>query len=199
MKLRMTLMISFLFGCSFGQVMDGTLTVSDNINFSQVMATMEAGLNDTESFNGDLQPEVSFILNPTINPITGGTTSSEQNCETVYRYKVFMHTQNAPDGIVVKARTFTNSGQRFPLVSNYDQLLPIFQYFGPRDLTPSPDGDVEGYVTLPNDATQAIKVFEFYGCRENIPVEFKLSPSVLTPAGSSNFDVVYTITAQVFS
>ncbi|RIA08553.1 hypothetical protein OE09_0368 [Flavobacteriaceae bacterium MAR_2010_72] len=193
--------ILFIIGIQFvtAQVQDGTLTINGTVDFSQVTATMEAGLNDTESFNSAVQPELSFILNPTTSPLFG-VTSSEQNCETVYLYKVFIHTTGAPTGAIVKAKTFDNSGQRFPLVSVYDTLLPVAQYFGPRDLTAETNGaDADGFITIPNDATQAIKVFEFKGCRQDIPIEFKVSPDVFTPSGTSSFNVVYTITAEPFS
>lgn len=198
-KIIYTLLISFVTQFGSAQVQDGTLTINGTVDFSQLTATMEAGLNDVENFNSAVEPELSFILNPTTNPLTGGTTSSEQNCETVYLYKVFIHSINAPTGAIVKAKTFDNSGQRFPLVSNYDGLLPGLQYFGPRDLAAETVGtDADGFITIPNDATQAIKVFEFKGCRQDIPIEFRVSPDVFIPSGTSNFDVVYTITAEPF-
>ena len=198
-KIIYTLLISFATQLGFAQVQDGTLTINGTVDFSQIAATMEAGLDDTESFNSALQPELTFILNPTTNPF-GGTTSSEQNCETVYLYKVFIHTVNAPANAIIKAKTFDNSGQRFPLVSNYDGLLPALQYFGERDLTAETNGaDIDGFITIPNDATQAIKVFEFKGCRQDIPIEFKVSADVFTPSSTSGFNVVYTITAEPFS
>ncbi|WP_341200444.1 hypothetical protein [Croceibacter atlanticus] len=194
--------ILFLAGIQLinAQVQDGTLDINGSPNFAQSITTMEAGLDDVELISSNTDPLVSFILNPTTNPITGVTTSSELNCETVYLYKVFLHTVNAPQGAIVKAKTFDNSGQRFPLVSNYDTLLPILQYFGPRNLTAETNGaDADGFITIPNDASQAIKVFEFKGCRQDIPVEFRVSPNVFTPSGSSIFQVYYTITAQPFS
>ncbi|PKA82622.1 hypothetical protein ATE92_0756 [Ulvibacter sp. MAR_2010_11] len=190
-----------LFVISFqvtAQVQDGTLTINGSPNYSQGSPTMEAGLDDSDPIISVIQPELAFILNPTINPITGVTTTSEQNCETVYRYKVFLNTTNAPAGAIIQARTFANSGQRFPLANIYDQLPPVLQYFGPRDLYPATSSDPDGYVTIPDDPTIAIKVFEFYGCRENIPIEFRIIPTVFNEAGTSNFDIFYTITATVF-
>lgn len=179
------------------QVQDGTFTVVGAPNLSQSVTIMEAGLNDSGNIDTSTIPELSFVLNPTYD-MTGTivVSNSEQNCETVYLYKVFIHTVNAAAGVIVKAKTDANSGQRFPLLSTYDGLPPAGQYFGERDLFPETNGaDVDGYITIPNDATQAIKVFEFKGCRENIPVDFRLSPDVSTPSGSSSFQVVYTITA----
>ncbi|MFC4723265.1 hypothetical protein ACFO5O_13090 [Geojedonia litorea] len=182
------------------QVQDGTLTLNGAPNFSQIVAVMEAGLDDAEIIPSDTEPLLSFILNSTIDPITGLSTSAEENCETVYLYKVFLHTVNAPTGAVIKAKTYDNSGDRFPLVSNYDTLPPASQYFGQRDLTAETAGaDIDGFITIPNDATQAIKVFQFKGCRENIPIEFRATPNVFTPSGSNLFQVVYTITAEPFS
>ncbi|MDO7171537.1 hypothetical protein [Mariniflexile sp. AS56] len=183
-----------------GQVQDGTLVITGSPSFSQSAATQEAGLDDSENIIGSLDPLVTFILNETINPVTGDTTSREQNCETVYLYKVFMHTSNMPAGTIIKAKTFDNSGSRFPLVSNYDGLPPSGKYFGDRDLVAETNGaDIDGFITIPDDGTVAIKVFEFKGCREDIPVEFRVTPSVGTPSGTSNFQVYYTITAEPFS
>ena len=85
--------ILFLAGIQLinAQVQDGTLDINGSPNFAQSITTMEAGLDDVELISSNTDPLVSFILNPTTNPLTGVTISSELNCETVYLYKVFSY------------------------------------------------------------------------------------------------------------
>ncbi|MDT0649964.1 hypothetical protein [Autumnicola edwardsiae] len=105
---------------------------------------------------------------------------------------VYIHAQNAPANFILEARTYLNSGKRFPEISLYD-ALPL-QPLGPRDLTPENGGN---YIPVPNDRSQAIKVFEFIGCRTDIPVQFRIRASSLVPARSSNFQIFYTVVGSV--
>lgn len=180
------------------QVLPGTLDVTGVPNMVQTIndLVMEAGEDDnTVGFETVINAnEVNFILDPYTNPITGITTTSEQNCSAnIFRYSVYMFTRNAPQNVEILARTSMNSGVRFPMSSPYDDLL--IQPLGPRDLTPENAGD---YVTIPNDGSVAIKVFEFVGCRQEIPVQFKVKPSSLAISGVSNFDIFYTVVSSQF-
>lgn len=180
------------------QVLPGTLDVTGIPNMVQTIndLVMEAGVDDnTIGFETVINAnEVSFTLDPYTNPITGITTTSEQNCTAnIFRYSVYMFTQNAPQNVEILARTSMNSGVRFPMSSPYDDA--IIQPLGPRDLTPENVGD---YVTIPNDGSVAIKVFEFVGCRQQIPVQFKVNPSSLAISEVSNFDIFYTVVSSEF-
>ncbi|TVZ27842.1 hypothetical protein JM83_2907 [Gillisia sp. Hel_I_86] len=176
---------------TYSQLLPGTLDVSGMPNFIQSIddVVMEAGLDDTaigfeSNFDATL---IGFVLNPQL------LLSSEIMCETnVFRYSVYIHTTNAPVGLTLEAKTTFNSGMRFPTLSTYD-LLPL-QPLGPRDLTPSNGGS---YITVPNMGSQAIKIFEFIGCRTDIPIQFKIKASALVPGTPSNFDIYYTVVGSL--
>lgn len=175
------------------QILPGTLDVSGMPRFIQSIddVVLEAGADDTtvgfeSNFDSTL---IGFVLDPLSTP----PTSSELNCEAnVYRYSVYINTVNAPANVILEAKTTFNSGQRFPTVSTYDDM-PM-QPLGPRDLTPSNGGN---YIVVPNNASQAIKIMEFIGCRTDIPIQFRIKPSALTPAGTHNFEINYTVTASM--
>lgn len=180
------------------QVLPGTLDVTGIPNMVQSIndLVMEAGVDDnTVGFETVINAnEVNFVLDPYTNPITGITTTSEQNCSVnIFRYSVYMFTQNAPQNVEILARTSMNSGIRFPTYSPYDDA--IIQPLGPRDLRPENGGD---YITIPNDGSVAIKIFEFVGCRQQIPVQFKVKPSSLAISGVNNFDIFYTVVSSQF-
>jgi hypothetical protein len=193
---KIVLIVSFvssgLFG--FGQILPGTLDVTGMPNLVQTINDIvtEAGEDDKNAgfeteFNAT---EISFILDPTSVPITGVTTS-EQNCTAnIFRYKVFVHRSGNPDlgSTVIEAKTFSNSGNRFPAVSPYDNLL--IQPLGPRDLFPENGGQ---YIEIPDDPSQAIKIMEFVGCRTDIPIQFRIKPSTLAPAGNTSVEIFYTV------
>tara|TARA_R110000796_G_scaffold71409_2_gene161957 strand:+ start:7048 stop:7647 length:600 start_codon:yes stop_codon:yes gene_type:complete len=190
------LLLSFS-SLSFGQLLPGTLDVSGFPNIIENIndLVMEAGEDaNTVGFESSIDANlIAFILDPTVNPITGFTTSSEQNCTAnVFRYTVYMHTQNAPQNVEIQAKTTMNSGIRFPVNSPYDDL-PV-QPLGPRDLTPDNGG---GYITIPNNGSAAIKVFEFVGCRQDIPIQFKVKASALAISGVSNFNIFYTVVGSL--
>lgn len=182
----------------YAQILPGTLDVIGMPNFTQTISdlTQEAGENDNiNGFESDLDATIiSFILDPTSLPIIGLTTS-EQNCNiNVFKYKVFLHKAYSAEyeDTVIQAKTYSNSGNRFPTISQYDSLpiLPL----GPRDLYPENGGN---YITIPDDPSQAIKIMEFIGCRTEIPIQFKVNPSVLSPAGPSNIEIFYTIVGSL--
>ena len=179
-------------------LLPGTLDVQGMPNFSQSITdvVMEAGEDDASlgfetTFNAT---EIGFVLDPT--SIFGVEVSdTETNCSAnVFRYKVYMHTINAPADIIIEARTFTDSGTALPLIgsSPYDNL-PI-QPLGPRGLTPENGG---AYISVPNNASQAIKVFEFIGCRTSIPIQFKVRPSAKARAVPANIDIYYTVVGSL--
>ena len=172
-----------------GQLLPGSLYGTAGPSYSQTLGDLvsEAGENDSTIGyeSGASEVLISFYLDP------GTLTTEAQNCTAnVYRYKVFMHIQNAPTGLVLEARSFTNGGDRFPASIPYD-LLPLI---GPRNLYPENGG---AYITLPDDPTAAIKVFEFVGCRLNIPVQFRVSASALSEAGASNTEIYYTVVGSL--
>lgn len=175
------------------QILPGTMNVTGASNITQAIDDLikEAGVDDNEgtfesSFDANL---VSFVLDPLLDPLTLGLIDSEETCTlNIFRYSVYMHTINAPQNMVIEAKTTYNSGQRYPKNILYDFLLdPLL---GPRDLYPENSGQ---YIEIPNDGTRAIKVFEFIGCRTDIPVQFRVKASSLAISGTSNFQVVYTI------
>jgi hypothetical protein len=176
---------------TYSQLLPGTLDVSGMPSFIQSVddVVMEAGLDDTTvGFESNFDATIiGFVLDPLL------LVNSELMCEAnVFRYSVYIHTINAPAGLIFEAKTTFNSGLRFPTVSTYDSL-PV-QPLGPRDLTPSNGGS---YIPVPNNGSQAIKIFEFVGCRTEIPIQFKVKPSVLVPGGLSNFDIYYTVVGSL--
>ena len=173
------------------QILAGTLDVTGMPSFTQSVnsVVMEAGLDDNAvGFESNFDAtKIGFILNPIL------LLSSALLCqENVYRYSVYINVINAPSNIVLEAKTTTNSGQRFPLIILYDTLL--IKPLGPRNLTPTHGGN---YITVPNNATHAIKIMEFTGCRKDIPIQFRIKPSALCPAGVYNFEINYTVTARL--
>ncbi|WP_339919832.1 hypothetical protein [uncultured Flavobacterium sp.] len=178
----------------------GTLDVTGFPSFSQSVtnAVSEAGQNDNiNGFESDEFTYIGFVLDPTTIPILGTAVTSEQNCTAnVFRYKVFIHMElnKAYEQTIIEAKTFTNSGNRFPAETLYDTAPPALQYFGPRDLYPENGGD---YITIPTNPSQAIKIMEFIGCRTDIPIEFRIKPSVLSPSGTNNFEIFYTVVASL--
>ena len=172
-----------------GQLLPGTLYGTAGPTYSQTLGDLvsEAGEDDgTVAYEtGASEVQITYRLDP------GTFTSSAYNCSAnVYKYKVFMHLQNAPVGLVLEARTFANAGTRYPLSINYDS----FPLIGPRNLYPENGGD---YIILPEDNTAAIKIFEFIGCRDNIPIQFRVAASVLSEPGVSNTEIYYTITGSL--
>ncbi|NLP59192.1 hypothetical protein [Lutibacter sp. B1] len=196
---KYTLITIFLINTylSFGQILPGTLDVSGFPNISQTINDLvsEAGLDDTSvGFESNFDTNlITFTLDPTI--LMGITAAStEQNCDAnVFRYSVYMYTSYVPDGFIIEAKTTFDSGFGLPAVSTYD-TLPI-QPLGPRGLTPENGGN---YITIPRDGASAIKVFEFVGCREDIPIQFRIKPSVKVVGGNPvNFDVYYTVVGSL--
>ncbi|MDO6743670.1 hypothetical protein Q4553_03735 [Tenacibaculum soleae] len=178
----------------FGQVLPGTLSVTgqpfiieSTFELPTEAGDGQSGIASESGINGQ---EISFVLNPTLlGPIP---TTSEQNCTAnVYLYKVFMHTEAIPNGVLIEARASTG-GTAVPALSPYDILnIP----FGPRAVTLENGG---AYITLPDDGSQAIKVFEFVGCRENVPVQFRVkAKSKVSTDLISNVNIFYTITATI--
>ncbi|WP_405379743.1 hypothetical protein [Maribacter sp. LLG6340-A2] len=196
MKKYILVLVAVLFSMTMkSQLLPGTLDVSGFPNVSQGVDDLieEAGLNDGEigfesNFDASL---ISFKLDSS-GEFQFSTTSSENCSENVYRYKVFMHTTGAPQHMVIEAKTTFNSGVRFPQSAAYDDL--VVKPLGPRDLTPENGGN---YITIPNDGASAIKVFEFIGCREDIPIQFKIKASALAMAGISDLTVHYTVVGSL--
>lgn len=173
------------------QLLDGTLTVTGSPSFIQSTnnIVLEAGVDDTTvGFESAFDAtRISFILNPIL--LVPSTTVCQGN---VFRYSVYINTVNAPANVIIEAKTTTNSGQRVPSTSLYDTLL--IKPLGPRNLTPANGGS---YITVPNNASQAIKIMEFIGCMQNIPIQFRIKPSSLCPAGTYNIEINYTVTASL--
>jgi hypothetical protein len=176
---------------SQAQILPGTLTVTGAPSFTQSTnnVVLEAGVDDTTvGFESAFDAtRISFILNPVL--LLPSTTVCEGN---VFRYSVYINTVNAPANVILEAKTTINSGQRVPSNSTYDNLL--IKPLGPRNLTPSNGGS---YITVPNNASQAIKIMEFIGCMQNIPIQFRIKPSSLCPAGIYNIEINYTVTASL--
>jgi hypothetical protein len=176
---------------SQAQILPGTLTVTGAPSFIQSTnrVVLEAGLDDTTvGFESAYDAtRISFILNPIL--IIPSSTVCQGN---VFRYSVYVNTVNAPANVILEAKTTMNSGQRVPAVSTYDLLL--IKPLGPRNLTPANGGN---YITVPNNASQAIKIMEFVGCMQNIPIQFRIKPSSLCPAGTYNIEINYTVTASL--
>lgn len=192
MKKLFILPLILLFSSTvLSQVLPGTLDVTGMPTFIQSFDEIvrEAGLDDsTVGFESEFDANlIGFVLNPQL--ILGSELVCEAN---VFRYSVFIHTENAPANFILEARTSFNSGIRFPEVSNYDDLPS--QPLGPRDLAPENGGN---YIPVPNNGSQAIKVFEFIGCRIDIPIQFRIKASALAPAGNSNFQIFYTVVGSV--
>ena len=177
--------------CIQGQILAGTLDISGMPSFTQNISSVvkEAGKDDASvGFESAYDAsKIGFVLNPIL------LLQSSAVCEAnVYRYSVYVHTVNAPANIILEAKTTVNSGFRFPLVSVYDTLL--IKPLGERNLTPTSGGS---YIVVPNSGTQAVKIMEFIGCRTDIPIQFRIKPSALCPAGTYNFDISYTVTASL--
>lgn len=180
------------------QILPGTLDVTGMPNFTQNLADLvsEAGQDDAlvgyeTNFDETL---LTFTLDPSIGPLNN-VISSESNCEiNIFRYKVFIHRTFNPEfeKTAIQVRTFTNSGIRFPENIAYDFLA--IKPLGPRDLTPENGGQ---YITIPDDGANAIKIFEFVGCRSNIPLQFKILPSTLSPSGLNDIEIFYTIVGSL--
>ena len=192
------LTLLFMATIGFGQLLPGTLDVTGMPGLTQTISNgiSEAGPDDKDvGFESEFDATIiGFTLDPTRKPIAG-VTSSEENCSAnIFRYKVFVH-RSYSAGLqksAVQARTFANSGSRFPTVSPYDNLL--VQPLGPRDLYPE-NGD--SYIEIPDDPSRAVKIMEFVGCRTDIPIQFRIEPSTLSPAGVSNMEIYYTIVGSV--
>ncbi|MEQ9440304.1 MAG: hypothetical protein RIG62_14720 [Cyclobacteriaceae bacterium] len=189
--------LALIANISYGQILPGTLDVTGFPSMSQTVEELvkEAGADDNGvGFESTIDATlITFILDSSTDPITGATVTSSQNCsENIYRYSVYMHTVNAPQNMLVEAKTTFNSGVRFPTAILYDDLSS--QPLGPRDLRPENGG---AYIQIPNDGSTAIKVFEFVGCREDIPIQFRVKPSVLDVAGLKNLDVYYTVVGSL--
>ncbi|HEA29694.1 MAG TPA: hypothetical protein ENH91_06825 [Leeuwenhoekiella sp.] len=199
MKKALIYSLVILFNTSIGyaQILPGTLDVSGMPSFVQSIedTVKEAGADDnTVGFESDFDATViSYVLDPTSIPLIGGVTSSEQNCSlNIFRYTVYMHTDYTPPGLLIEAKTTFNSGVRFPLSSPYDNL-PV-QPLGPRDLTPTSGSS---YIAIPNNGGQAIKVFEFVGCRTDIPIQFRIKASATVPGVIATYNIHYTVVGSL--
>lgn len=178
----------------YAQILPGTITVSQGTVFLQqdtATAISEAGLDDTES-NMKIETPVDATLMDFILDETNFLLTSEVNCTAnIFLYKVYIHTTGAPQNTVLEARTFENSGQRFPLSILYDSA-PVL---GARDLLPANGAN---YIPIPNNNSgEATKIFEFKGCREQIPIQFRALPSVFATVGTQGFQIHYTVTATL--
>lgn len=190
-RLFIYLVVTLIPGNLTSQILPGTLDVAGIPSFIQSFSDVvkEAGQDDnTLGFESEFDSNIiGFTLNPQL------LLSSELVCEAnVFRYTVYIHTQNAPNNLTLEAKTFFNSGQRFPQISTYDAL--VIQPLGPRNLTPVNGGN---YITVPNDSSQAIKIFEFIGCRTDIPIQFRVKASSLVPSGTTNFEIIYTVVGSL--
>lgn len=179
------------------QLLPGTLDVNGFPNIAQSVEDLvdEAGIDDgIEGFESEINAtEISFLLDSSSDPITGLGITSDANCsENIYKYSVYIHTDGAPNDAIIEAKTFLNSGNRFPATALYDNL-PV-QPLGPRNLYPENGGS---YIVVPNSGTIAIKIMEFIGCRQNIPIQFRTKASVLSAAGQSTLSVIYTVVGSL--
>ncbi|SHJ84404.1 hypothetical protein SAMN04487911_1448 [Arenibacter nanhaiticus] len=177
---------------SYGQLLPGTLDVSGMPNFIQSVhdVIQEAGIDDkTLGFETEMDAtEISFTINA-----AGSQSASEQCAENIYRYSVYMHRSYSHDfeKTVIQAKTYTNSGNRFPKSIPYDNQPA--QAMGPRNLSPEQGGQ---YITIPDDPSRAIKVMEFKGCRTDIPIQYRILPSTHSPEGLSSIDIHFTVVAS---
>lgn len=193
MKNLFIITVSFLLSFSYSQaqILAGTLNVTGMPSFTQSVnaVVVEAGVDDaTVGFESNFDAtKIGFVLDPIL--LLSSSLLCEQN---VYRYRVYINSVNAPANIILEAKTTVNSGLRFPTVSIYDTLL--IKPLGQRNLMPSNGGN---YIVVPNNATQAVKIMEFIGCRKDIPIQFRIKPSSLCPAGIYNIEINYTVTASL--
>lgn len=178
-------------------ILPGTLTVTGVPSISQTLSDLVSEAGKDDNIQG-LETEfdvslVSFVLDSSTR--LGITIPSDQNCsENVFKYSVYMHTSGAPQNVEILARTIENGGNRFPSNALYDDL-PI-RPLGERNLATQNGGS---YITIPNNGNAAIKVFEFIGCRNNIPVQFKVKTSVKAVSGDySNIKIYYTVVGSTF-
>ncbi|NKI25211.1 hypothetical protein HCG49_01380 [Arenibacter sp. 6A1] len=178
---------------SYGQqLQQGTLDVSGMPNFIQTInnVVQEAGIDDKSlGFETEMDAtEISFTINAL------AILSSSQLCaENVYRYSVYMHRSYSHDfeKTVIQAKTYSNSGNRYPKTISYDNRPA--QAMGARNLSPEQGGQ---YITIPDDPSRAIKVMEFIGCRTDIPIQYRILPSTLSPEGLSSIDIHFTVVAS---
>ena len=188
---------------SFAQIVEtllpGTLNVTGLSSMSQTIDDLiqEAGVDDnTVGFESNDYVYLSFVLDPTTTTDPSGgddiiVSDSETNCTAnIFLYKVYMHTIGAPQNVIIEAKTYDNSGSRYPVYEiGYDTAVPMGP-LGARDLRAENGG---AYIPIPNQADIAIKVFEFVGCRQDIPIQFRIKASSLAISGNSSFTIYYTI------
>lgn len=180
-----------------GAILPGTLTVEGDPIITQTIddLVVEAGKDDS-TFGVETVFDISligFVLDDSER--LGVTIPSNQNCsENVFKYSVYMHTNNAPQNVEILARSITNGGNRFPINALYDDL-PL-RPLGERDLTTENGGN---YITIPNNGSAAIKVFEFVGCRQSIPIQFKIKPGIKAISGDyTAMKIYYTVVGTTF-
>lgn len=178
--------------CSYGQIFTGQLIINGTPEYTQNQSDFvsEAGTQidgqPYESLSSETQ--LSYTLDPTLL----GGTSSEMCSANIYKYRVYMHTQELPEGFSLEVKTTPNSGSRFPTVIAYDS----FPLLGARDLSPSQGG---AYISLSNNGSAAVLVMEFIGCRTQVPVQFRYTPGPLENAGDYQIEVVYTVVASLLN
>jgi len=152
-----------------------TITGSWNVTVPADVSIEEAGTNYQPIESASNQALVSWSTSTLLGVST---------CELNYtNYTVFVSKENNAielnDGndfkIFVRR---TNVGQ--DPTALLTPLLPKTPPFG-------------GVSYLEAKANVATEFFRFQGCRENIPIQFKLDASVLTPVNSYYPDVVFTI------
>jgi hypothetical protein len=172
------------------QVLPGRLDVRGMPNFVQSVDDLvrEAGLKDNaEGFESSFDAcLLDFMLEASSIP------ESRVLCEAnIFRYSVYIHATGVPGGVFLEAKSTNNSGFRFPINSNYDNL--ILKPLGPRDLNPSEGG---GYILVPTDASKARKIFEFVGCRTEIAVQFRVKTEAFLNAGTENLELWFTVVSN---
>lgn len=192
-----TLLLALFFGFSFSVLsqglVSGMMVVNGTPFISQQISDLitEAGENDnSEIFSFSNAHEVSMYVDPAGLIIPG--TVEEACSSNVFKYTLYANVENAPTGVEISAKTEVNGGQRYPLNSPYD-VLPN-KPLGERDLTAENAGQ---YIVLPSDPNSAIKIAEFVGCRENIPIQYRVKASLLSPAEISSLNIKFSVVGSV--
>ncbi len=188
--------ILFLFFCQILAAQDfaGTLLVNTQpLEQPSDQIIKEAGADDIAE---------GFIL---LDAATLSYTTTEQNIFNAavsncsannYRYGVYMHAVNLPAGMTIEAR-LNNTGSA-DLSGNLvgGVLATLLQgIFGARGAYPR--GGFGAWFEIPNNANNALLIYEFVGCRQGMTLDFRVKASSRLGGGiinsSNNLQLVYTV------
>ncbi len=186
-------------GAQVGELLPGQLVVSGSVSVNQDVNDIlgnEAGLDD-KVVNADSTIKLEYTLNAQGGPI--GLNSTQMCSNNIYLYRVYLHS-NAPNDIMVEAQTLEGSGTAIPPYPLGPSQATLYPGAATYDASPLPDRTLTSssasFVEIPNDAQFAKKIFEFVGCRTQIPINFRVTSGVSAPNNSS-VDIYYTIVGSL--